>query len=1225
MRIPKTSKKEKDHTDDLKGDNVESSEIVFPKKIYVRKQSKDAENKEESSKKDVSKVATVSVVSEDAKLKKEAPKGTVKVLRVERKDVKEKVAPAKTIVEKAIDIKEKIPADLAELSENAESSENELSDSILCHARTKIDVYLKDSRKLEVKTEPEIKFEEKKQFKTFEEAFLHSITGTNLGRRNASKRNYEQISTGKVKIERISSPVAPNMEVEQELTEPEPVEKKTKTEQIEKKSETDPMKMEIKDQANLEEDIEVLKHQTDEFLQKYKKEKSPTVKADVIKLDILENSKKEANPSTSNTEHNYMSKKKMAAQNLSGQKTSEYNIKEDTFPHDLVEKHKDLGQELIQLTHDIIQQQSSKTHKYLDQSSNGLFNFKPTSDTSTNHDIVSEHNMYSAPVFGETVSSKLMDSINNPSNPMYCKEFGKHSATSTLDFSQLANQADQHSDMNLLFTIHKLSSSLKGQPNTELVQETVSEPVMGTQVKQGNLTVDVNIAENGKKYQNDLKSPTILRSCNSSMKSSVPKKSPRVSPTQATYCQQTSPVPTTTRISPIQTKIPQLASNWTTPTTSLVRIQSPNGIQRQVKVQSQQYSSPPRLSSAESQLLSQNTSPSLKSPPVLSPVVSTPTMSLPSSQSLMHNTMNPDVNVQPCSVATYNAIQSSTVPYNQQIEQRQIMNSQGIGMMPNRQKFMPVVNSTQNQTTIQSVSGHVLNAGQILHPVMLRQQLGNLLQTHSFGGSPSAVLRHQGVQQTQSSGTQSTVGTVITNPQLVTMANQGLVQLGMQGVTSSQANVQPRIVRNGNQTFLLNIPVMGPTTSSISCSVVQVPACNSLVTAALSQGKQNNDVGEIVQQPQTSMLNNLTAAPVFLVAESSGKGMSTVAGLKTDPDGPQNIVLNKTVDDVSGETKSNSEISPQLNKIIPKVENVRVSVPSSAISPGVVSTSETFLNTQGHKSMLLNGYLVPTTGAVVNGTDIMNSNKAQVLVANGIANVKETIVDTKQIKYTAASVEENSSRDDSSSMDTYSPFLMESKSDVSLHSKSLSVSPPPRLQSPNKLMQLVPQPIVPISQTFTSTLSHMKPLFSDSSFYNGAIPSQLLDGEEYEDVKPPILEMEPPMLEMEAPILKLEAGADSVSVKSEPDTLSTLSNSSIGSNSMNISTSLRSDLDGMPVYPMTGNGLDPSLTIIQTTSYNAFSGQGKQPSGRKRRKSAADCVKENKVGPREFIPSPEKV
>lgn len=1166
-------------------DNSSSDNRVNTKKQGIKKPLKASDEKDENVKQKVQdySLAADSETEKEVKSKKEQQKSNLKSL-----DIKEKGIACKKVIKAECE---------SEVSVAPGSS------------KKKIDVYLKDSRREIVKTEQEEKLPEKKQFKTFEEAFLYSISDGNLGKRNAAKRNYEQLSTvGRTgRSERSSSCGSPFTEIKTELDVSEPDEKKAKIESVGETFETVAVKTEVKSEANLEEDIEKLKHQTDQFLQKYNRENSEA-SAHIIKLDIPERNKKATNLSKSTNEHNYVCKKKLAAKNMNEQKNQELNVKTEKtdfeVPQDLVEKHKDLGQELIQLTHDIIQQQSTKTHKYLEQTSSGLFNYNATSDMSVNRGTASGSSVCASKLFGDSVSSRLMQSVKNPSNPMYCKEFGKNSSSSSLDFSQLANQADQktkteNSDMNLLFTIHKLSSSLQGQGKSEIVPKTVQHQLQhatGSQGKQGSLSVDVNLAEKGRKMFNEAKSPAILRSGCSSLKSPGQNKMLVNSPTSV-YHQQVSQVSGGNGISPGQLKSAQLSPQGKSTTTSFVRIQSPTGMQHRVQIQGQQYSSPPILSSAESPVFTQNTSPSVKSPsvkspPVLSPIVNTS----PASQSPVHNTLIPAVNIQPSqSVPVYNTPQSGT--YSQHIEQGQIVNSHGIRMISNGQKLIPIVTASQNQNTVQSVSGQIINAGHILNPMMVRQQFGTPLQPQVVAGNQGVLLQPQVNQQNPGSQvvTQSPVRNVITNPQLLAMANQGLVQFSTQGTATNPAGIQSRIVRNGNQTFLLNIPVMRPTTSNISGSVVQMPAGNNIVTAVSSQGKQNQ-VGQILLQQQNSVSNNglKTAAPVLVVADPSGQGVRHLTAFKT-------VNVNQSLSSVLTTVKNHITVQ---SAGVSTNKNSVAAVP--VLNPPIVTV------VSQNSPSLISAAVQNTTNLIANLNNTSNSQKEASL--NGIKSKKD-IVDAKELKHE----EVIPHPDDPSNSESFSPFLKEAKSDVSLHRKSVSVSPPPRLQSPNK--QLVPQPIVPISQTFASTMSYMKPLFSDPSLYSGGIPSQLLEGEESEDVKPPVLEMEPPMLEMEAPILKLETEGDCSSVKSEPDTLS---NYSVGSNPMSLSSSLRSELDGMPMYPMTTNGLDPSSTIIQTQSYNAFSGQGKQSGDRKRRKSATDGVKENKLFPGDFMTSPSK-
>ena len=1183
----------------------------------IKKDSKDAklkegENKEPGKKQTVKKPSkeaeecdTDASDSESVEIKsKKEQKGNVKVIRIDQNVQKGNNSDTKGRGGSRKKLKSE--------------SDSEKSDDRVCNSKTKIDVYLNDSRRTSTRTEPEAKVQEKKQFKTFEEAFLYSISEGNLGRRNAAKRNHYCSTTPEQKNDGQETTECLNVEVKKEIVETEPVEKKAKLEETKQNNESVAIKVEVKEEANLEEDIEKLKHQTDQFLQKYKKDSNIDISSHVGKVDVHERSKVATNSLSNSSEHNYVCKKKMAAQNLMEQKSSESKMKieaetECKLPKDLVEKHKDLGQELIQLTHDIIQQQSTKSHKYLDSSSKGLFNTKATSDIKSNCNTSNRQSIYPQQLFGETVSSKLMQSVKNPSNPMYCKEFGKNTASSSLDFSQLANQADHsktvkqgdHTDMNLLFTIHKLSSALHSQPKSDIVQKSVQQQlqhVSGSQGNYSNLTVEVSLADSGKKLPHEVKSPAILRPSCTSMKSPGRQKSPAHLPKQGNY-QQISPIQMGNRTSQVPSMTTQLSPQGKSSSSNIVRIQSPTGTQHQVQLQGQHHSSPPKLSLIESP--KQVFSPSLKSPPVLSQAVNISSVSVNSSQTQVHNSLHQAVNVQHTpSVSMYSSGHSSVSSLNQHVEQGQIVNSQGVRMISNGQKLIPLPTATQTQNVAQSVSGQVLNMGQIVNPLIVRQQFSS--QGQSVTNNQGMLLRPQVIQQ--SSGVnQSQVRNVISSPQLVAMANQGLVQLGMPNVTSNpvNTNVQSRIVTHGNQTFLLNIPVMRSTTSDTSGSVVPTPTSNSHVTAISSQGKQNQ-VGQILLQTQTTVpSNNInTAAPILLVNNSS-----CVASSKALKNGS----TSKSLNEVNNHTMLNVQTTSVLTNTV-AVSNTLMTDSSSIIPLNVISQSSLLVS---NSDVSARPVCNVNTNAMLHLSDESSkqstANDKLLLIKKTNGSLIKEEVDAKDLKYSEVSVEVSTNSDDK-----FSPFLKEAKSDVSLHRKSLSVSPPPRLQSPNKILQLVPQPIVPISQTFTSTMSNMKPLYSDPSLYSGAIPSQLLEGEESEDVKPPILEMEAPMLEMEAPILKLESEGDSVSVKSEPDTLS---NYSVGSNSMNLSSSFRSDIDGMPVYPMTGNGLEPSSTIIQTTSYNAFSGQGRQADNRKRRKSGVDGVKENAFSPTDASPN----
>lgn len=1078
-------------------------------------------------------------------LKSDSVKGKKESLQVVGKEVQEKME-VKVEKEKAV-FSKKIKKEVSVDSDTENGSD--------IKSKAKIEVYLNDDRR-DIKKESETKGEEKKRFKTFEEAFLHSISNGNLAPRHAAKRNYDQISysshCGKdPKSSSSKSCDDIQLEVKEEYNS-EPEDKKSK--QDDKKTgdsgETNCTSVKTKpgtvriDPGLADEDFEKLKYQTDKFLQKYKKDKQSHLKGDV-NADVIQipkdQMKKDSPALVSDNEHNYVCKKKMAAKNLIGQKKSD--SKSDSvkceIPPDLVEKHKDLGQELIQLTHDIIQQQSSKTHKMIGHSNAGLFNYsKATSASSV------------TPVFGENVSSKLMQSVKNPSNPMYCTEFGKNSTSTSLDFSQLAHQAEHKqakSSDQLLYTIHKLSSSLHGQSNT------VSKPlpqniqqITGSQGNLGNLTVDVNAGEMGQK--SEPRCPAILRFGNAAQKSRLGKKSPPVS------SQQKSPVSTSLH-SPLNSKLSQLSPVDRSLPANIVRIQSPTGLSKQIQIQGHQQMVS-TVGNGESLLLRQNVS--ATSPPVLSPSVHTSSISFAPSV-CVQNSVNSGVNIRQ-SQSVHNA-----TSFSQSTEQGQFVNAQGFRLISNGQNLIPCVTAVQNQTAVQEV-GQMVNPGQILSPVIVRQQFSSSFQTQNVGNH-NTVISPQVIQHSQTSSN------MITNPQLVTVANQGVVQLGLSAANSGQA----RLVSNGNQTFLLNIPVMGPITSSsnnssssISGNVVHVPAGNNLVTAVSSQEKQNQ-VGSVVVKQEKQELTSEVKPSMLIVASKTDNDVKSIIA-------PGSNLLQGTVVNVTEKSSINFETFPL------KKESQTYS-PTTLVSNSAIPVNNVIST--------LSAFQPLTSASVI-------SNEMPVFVPAvkqepGFAEVddKNRLNDSKF----EASVEVNS--DGTIISAKYSPFILEEKSDVSLHRKSVSVSPPPRLQSPGKTMQLVPQPIVPISQAFSSNMSHMRPLTSDNSFYNVSIPSQLLEGEENDDVKPPILEMEPPMLEMEAPILKLESEIDSSSVKSEPDTLS---NYSVGSNSM---PSFRTDIDGMPVYPMTGNGLDSPSTIIQSTGYNMASGMGNKTTVKKRRKSGA--------------------
>lgn len=982
--------------------------------------------------------------------------------------------------------------------------------------KAQIDVYLNDSKR-SVEQSHEQK-EEKKRFKTFEEAFMHSISET-LGPRNASKRNYDQLSghTTRADISRKQTKRARSVSLQSE--EKKPQEESESSDGIKEGEKTIKIEADGDSEKNLSEDIEVLKHETDKFLEKYKKDKPPDKEGDSV--ICVKSEQCDTVPEVS--EHSYVCKKKVAAQNANEQigmeclNESNTRFVKSNVPDDLVEKHKDLGQELIQLTHDIIQQQTTKSHKYLDDRMKGPLSFS-SDQAAFNKSCATrvDQAKFGRPVFGETVSGQVMRSMCSQPNPMFVKEFGSVSsaASKCLDFSQLASQAKQiektrteKPDMNLMCTIQKLSSSLQGQ--TQADSQQVLQLMPGSQGLQESAWPIQKVSDRVRKTQ-----PAILRlppSSKTATKSGMVTSTLPVAQSVSGKAQQKSsalsPKPKAVSPKQMQCVSPQA--------TTVLRIQSPTG--------HQQTENPNITSAALNRSL-------------LSPV----SVSY-SPSSVLHHTVSPPFTLQ----SSTSSMQPAVGTVNQPLIQGILNNSQGIQMISNVQKLSPMI-TTMNWNALQTF-GQVLPSQQLLTTAQPQGTLTNV-QTRPLLGSPTMLLQPQTVHQLPGRIiTHQLAGQNIAGPQIVTTGNQDVsnVQIPVTSgtYTAGQPEVQAQLNTKGNQTFLVNIPVMRPTTSACSGSG-DLLATGNLVTAVSSQEKQNKG-GQ-----SSSAVMAMNKAILVSKANSYSGGCVT----------PLYIVTSDMDTCVSSSSVGSSDSQAAL-LCTKKSVSTTVKVKQENVSPK---------------------------------SDLVKKNlKKKISKAAGMQ-IKIEKEDHCSESVSTKGNEEISvkallSSDDMSGLHCVS----------SLSQKSASLSPPPMLQSPSKTLQLIPQPIVPISQAFTSS----------TSIHTTSVPSQLFDGDSSEDVKPPILELEAPMLEMEAPILKLESDQDTVSIKSDPDTLS---NYSVCSNSFNSTSSVKQEEDHLPIYPMSSNDIEPAQTIVQTSSYNTFIGN-KQPNTKKRRRKSGPDIRHNVV------------
>lgn len=1054
----------------------------------------------------------------------------------------------------------------AKVKPKRKSTSEESLSSVAALGKAKIEYYLNDDKKNA--QEPEEQKEEKKRFKTFEEAFMYSIS-ENLGPRNAAKRHHDQFNWS-TRTPRSETKSAKITQKRNSSSEPEGT--KMKDGEMVETENVDVSKVKNEPRGDGEEDItediEVLKHQTDKFLEKYKKDKHPDIKAEPV-TDYVAESLAIGSVSEQGSKE-YVGKKNVAAKIVSRQKDvcKEGQGKkraENDVPRDLVEKHKDLGQELIQLTHDIIQQQSTKSHKYLDHTNMGPASIS-SDKTVQMCNASSDHAKFAKPVFGQPVVGQIMRPLSGSQGQILVKEFGNVSgaAGSCLDFSQLASQAKQiermkaeKSDMNLMCTIQKLSSALQGPPPSD--GQKAVQPVGGSQGSHDT----ANGSETKKKVA---RQPAILRT---SSKSVVPQIAPGtvpnpglISPTLVAAARPPKS-PKARVISPKQAQplSPQATSSYPV----ISRIQSPTHFQQQI---------PNTCSSVlnvKSPIVISNTS-------LLSPAISASPVSVSTSQAIQ-NTQNALFSQQQSS----STVQRTVGIVNQSLVPGQIIKPPRVHMISHAQRLTPVV-APGSPSVVQTL-GQVLSTGHVLACAQSQVSVPAIQPQAQLASPATVVVAPQTVPQFPGRiVSQTPAENFVTCPQLVSDGSQSLVQVAVPVSGTRQGigveGVQSQNGTNVNQTFLVNIPVMRPTISTNTGSGQQMSTGNP-VTVVSSQEKQNQ-VGQIVL-PQGVMA--IKTAPVSS-ANGTSVGALTPITVMTTGLGPDNIR------EVSGKKSERQTVSQLLSAAKKeKITGVRTNqVPNASVCSG-------------------------NCGQVNGSASIFEHSYTEIK--------QEPIVTAAQTDLNLERMSDSSVSENEPGSSKFSPFITGDKCDVNLPQKCLSESPPPVLSSPNKTLQLVPQPIVPISQTFSSVTT------PDSA---RSLPSQLLEGEDSQDIKPPILEMEAPMLELEAPILKLESDQDTVSIKSEPDTLS---NYSVCSSSCSQVGTSKQDMDSLPVYPMSSNGLEPAQTIIQTTSYNSFIGNGndmnKQSGKKRRQKSGPDGRKRAVSVSREFhsdgedMPTPKKV
>ena len=1027
------------------------------------------------------------------------------------------------------------------------------------------------------------------------------------------------------------------------------------------------------------------------------------------------------------TSVNYLGTNISPSQSISSIQKSGKDLKDDSTSKAVkserslpvkVEAHKDIEQELMQLTQDIISQQSGMSQWLVDNQNN--------------------------------VTKGKSTSLSQQNQLQSQFEFGKNAPN--LTFSKLAHQASsskykpnlcQGSDMNLQSTINRLSTSLHTKPpiqkqsesNVLLTAQPEAVPV------RENLSVDV-ASNNMEISQTGLSSP--VRIIKQGLKSpTLVSKNIVVSPKQARA----------------DIKSPQMNMQQHNPNVDVVKIQSPKGTQNIVHVQSalspmglnkqtllvgsnkspgntrvSAHASPPSVlnispgnisQNASSPLLSppnivQNTlpSPSLsnvsRSPPMLSPVVPrtnepVPVNSRPTSTNVGVIQVNPSFST--VNNGTVNSGISLANSLNQANQSFSPISSTSltsgfrptVSNMVNNDRSLPVGsantfitrNSVVNNSN-QVINNPLMNINQIATTpmnnfnssnlgnaainVMNSSNLGNstmnmnnvnnhgsVIQTtpvYSTGQMASSqnfqMISNQGMNQTVNSGmllqqqqplhaqaaglalqSNSAINmNRMSSPQIATVANQnflGQVPLavtiqgnntpqvipqnfvsGNQITTHNGQHMQQGIISHGNQTFLVNIPVVGThITTTMSTGNVVMPTGTN-VTTSLSQGKTQTVGQVLIHDPKTKALRIIPSVlnPNVLRARAVNPGTKQVRFVAVK--GP-----------IATQKVSNSTLPLQQSQLLIPAPSVNTTVKSST-STGVVSVTgsarqptvsellkasanqtvaSTALSTasiQGEKGKIkpetkvVKPILLPVTPQ--SNTGIMNTSS----LLGGLSSqtVQQSILSTSVM---------NPGNSEKKSCVLVNPndlqTLSVNKENVSTDKGALTVKvstssseslTSPKLLSPNKTVQLIPQPIVPISQAFTTSYTSTLPTSDDQPIHNYAMPAQLFE-EDSNDAKPPSLEMEAPVLEMEPSLLKLENALSSGVVKNEPEAL-TKYNEPMGSNVSGQLNVIKTEMDSLPKYPVTTIS-ESSQTFVQTTSYSSFVGTGESKPKRKRQKS----------------------
>ena len=563
------------------------------------------------------------------------------------------------------------------------------------------------------------------------------------------------------------------------------------------------------------------------------------------------------------------------------------------------------------------------------------------------------------------------------------------------------------------------------------------------------------------------------------------------------------------------------------------------------------------------------------------------------------------------------------------------------------QAVNPGVVQTLNSGVVQSVNPGVV---QTVNPGVAQTINSGIVQNGMIIQQP--LLHAQAAAQTLAQ--QSNMMNRLSSPQNVPRTNQNFlgqvpVAMTLQGNTPSQVMqqnlttgsqqgsgtngqyMQQRLVSNGNQTFLVNLPVVGThITTSTSTGNVVVPTSNA-VTASLPQGRTQQLVGQfIIQDPKTKTLkivpqvmnpNILKAVSpstkqVKLVTLKGGVSNQMVSGADTTVT-QQQLLIPLPSGNTSTKSKGNLKLVPAtVNRSLSVSELLKASAKQSVAATALSTASVQGLKSIDKGSLPVNAPAVKLVGKPLLSNVSLTSNFGKVKTPNvGELHTSQSVMQSGLSSAGSFSANPNTqgnttlgNNDSQVGLSVYEQTVNSEVGTLNIDTNASSVKTPGSLISPSKIssmdksLQLVPQPIVPISQTFSNSYTSTLPTTTDDQpVHNYAMPAQLFE-EDSNDAKPPNLELEAPTLEIEAPILKLENELDISNIKGEsnPDTLA---NFSLGSDTVNQLSSGKSELDVLPKYSSMTTVKDGSQTLVQTTSYGAFVGTGEAKPKKKRQKS----------------------